>query len=73
MALSRGSRQVSQLKAIRMAQHRLRLRLMTIDFIEDKLNPEVEALKAGKSVLGLPAGAAFDIQLIDETHEKDKQ
>jgi hypothetical protein len=71
MALSRDSRQVSQLKAIRMAQHRLRQRLETIDFIEDKLNPEVEALKAGKSVLGLPAGAAFDIQLVEEP--KDAQ
>lgn len=66
MSLSRDSRQVSQLKAIRMAQHRLRQRLETIDFQEDKLNPEVEALKAGKSVLGLPAGAAFDIKLVEE-------
>jgi UDP-N-acetylmuramyl pentapeptide synthase len=66
MSLSRDSRQVSQLKAIRMAQHRLRQRLETIDFIEDKLNPEVEAVKAGKSVLGLPAGAAFDIQIVTE-------
>ena len=66
MALSRDSRQVSQLKAIRMAQHRLRQRLETIDFVEDVLNPEVEALKAGKSVLGLDAGSAFDIQIITD-------
>jgi UDP-N-acetylmuramyl pentapeptide synthase len=69
MALSRDSRQVSQLKAIRMAQHRLKQRLETIDFIEDNLNPEVEALKAGKSVLGLEAGVAFDIQIVDEDDE----
>jgi UDP-N-acetylmuramyl pentapeptide synthase len=73
MSLSRDSRQVSQLKAVRMAQHRLRQRLETIDFIEDRLNPEVEALKAGKSVLGLPAGAAFDIQLIEEPKTGESQ
>lgn len=65
MSLSRDSRQVSQLKAIRMAQHRLRQRLESIDFVEDVLNPEVEALKAGKPVLGLPANVAFDIKLVE--------
>lgn len=28
--------------------------------------PEIEAMKAGKPVLGLLAGAAFDIQIVDE-------
>lgn len=72
MALSRDSRQVSQLKAIRMAQHRLRQRLETIDFVEDKLNPEVEALKAGKPILGLTAGQAFDIQLVAEESKESQ-
>jgi hypothetical protein len=66
MSLSRDSRQVSQLKAIRMAQHRLRQRLETIDYVEDVLIPVVEAVKAGKSVLGLNAGTAFDIQVVPE-------
>lgn len=44
-----------------MAQFRLRQRLEAIDWREDVLLPEIEALKAGKSVLGLPEGAAFDI------------
>lgn len=35
-----------------------------IDFEEDVLLPEIEALKAGKPVLGLPEGAAFDIQIV---------
>jgi len=46
-----------------MAQFRLKQRLEMIDYREDILLPEIEALKSGKSVLGLPAGAAFDIQI----------
>ncbi len=61
MSLSRDSRQERKLKAIRLAQFRLKQRLEAIDWIEDVLQPEIEALKAGKSVLGLPEGAAFDI------------
>lgn len=64
--LSRDSRQERKLKAIRMAQWRLRQRLETIDFLEDVLQPEVEALKSGKSVLGLPEGVAFDIRIEPE-------
>lgn len=64
--LSRDSRAERKLKAIRMAQHRLRQRLETIDFLEDVLGPEVEQLKAGKSVLGLAEGVAFDIVIEDE-------
>jgi hypothetical protein len=66
LSLSRDSRQERKLKAIRWAQHRLAQRLQTIDWIEDELNPEIEALKAGKSVLGLPDGAAFDIQVVND-------
>lgn len=66
MALSRDSRQERKLKAIRMAQFRLRQRLEAIDFWEDVLLPEIEALKSGKSVLGLPEGVAFDIQIEEE-------
>lgn len=61
MSLSRDSRAEKKLKAIRWAQHRLAQRLQTIDWIEDELLPEVEALKSGKSVLGLEDGVAFEI------------
>ena len=66
MSLSRDSRQERKLKAIRRAQFRLKQNLERIDWEEDELLPEIEALKSGKSVLGLPAGAAFDIQIEDE-------
>lgn len=67
MSLSRDSRTEQKLKAIRMAQFRLKQRLQMIDWREDVLLPEVEALKSGKSVLGLKEGVAFDIEIIDET------
>lgn len=63
MSLSRDSRQERKLKAMRWAQFRLKQRLEAIDWQEDVLLPEIEALKSGKSVLGLPAGVAFDIQI----------
>ena len=65
MSLSRDSRQERKLKAIRWAQFRLRQRLEAIDFMEDVLQPEIEALKSGKSVLGLDPGTAFDIVIED--------
>lgn len=63
MSLSRDSRQERKLKALRRAQFRLKQNFERIDWEEDTLLPEIEAMKAGKSVLGLPAGAAFDIQI----------
>lgn len=66
--LSRDSRQEQKLKAIRRAQFRLRQRLEAIDWENDVLMPEIEALKSGKSVLGLPEGAAFDIQIETDAH-----
>ena len=63
MSLSRDSRTERKLKAIRMAQWRLKQRLETIDFLEDELQPEIEALKAGKPVLGLEGNVAFDLVL----------
>lgn len=66
MSLSRDSRQERKLKAIRLAQFRLRQRLEAIDWIEDVLLPEIEALKSGKSVLGLKEATAFDIEIVDE-------
>ena len=66
MSLSRDSRQERKLKAFRRAQFHLKQRLERIDWEEDVLMPEIEALKAGRSVLGLPEGAAFDITIEDD-------
>ena len=63
--LSRDSRQERKLKAFRRAQFRLKQQFEYIDWTEDVLLPEVEAFKSGKSILGLPEGAAFDL-VIDE-------
>ena len=65
MPLSRDSRTEKKLKAIRRAEFRLKQQFEYIDWTEDVLLPEVEALKSGKSILGLPEGAAFDL-VIDE-------
>jgi hypothetical protein len=64
--LSRDSRAERKLKAIRLAQKRLAQRLEMIDWLEDTLLPEIEALKSGRSVLGLPDGVAFDIVIEGE-------
>ena len=63
MPLSRDSRQERKLKAFRRAQFRLSQALQRIDWEEDVLMPEIEALKSGRSVLGLPEGTVFDIRL----------
>ena len=65
--LSRDSRQERKLKALRRAQFRLRQNLERIDWEEDHLLPEIEAMKAGKSILGLPEGVAFDITVEHES------
>lgn len=70
--LSRDSRQEQKLKAIRRAQFRLRQTLDRIDFENDVLMPEIEALKSGKSVLGLPEGAIFEIQIADENPDSKR-
>lgn len=69
MSLSRDSRAERKLKALRRAQFRLQQSLERIDWEEDILLPEIEALKSGKSILGLPEGAAFDIQVEIENHD----
>lgn len=66
MSLSRDSRQERKLKALMRAQHALKQRFERIDWEEDVLLPEVLALKSGKSVLGLDAGSAFDIQIVSD-------
>ncbi len=72
MSLDRASRQERKLKAVRRAQFRLKQNLERIDFEEDILLPEIAALKSGKSVLGLPDGVAFDIEVVDEVPNPPK-
>ena len=72
MSLSRDSRQERKLKALRRTQFRLRQAFERIDWEEDELLPEIEALKSGKSILGLPEGAAFDIQIQHENTDSIK-
>lgn len=70
MPLSRDSRSERKWKAYRRAEFRLKQALQRIDWEEEVLLPEIEALKAGKSVAGLPAGAAFDIQIVEDGTEE---
>lgn len=64
--LSRDSRQEQKLKAIRRAQFRLSQTLQRIDWENDVLMPEIEKLKSGGSVLGLPDGSAFVIEIVND-------
>ena len=74
MSLSRDSRQERKLKAVRRGVFRIKQALERVDWEEDVLLPEIEALKSGKSVLGLPEGSAFDIQIDMESsrHENPR-
>ena len=65
MSLSRDSRTEQKLKALRRAEFNLKQAFERIDWREDVLLPEIEALKAGRPVLGLEAGAMFDLQVAD--------
>ena len=67
MPLSRDSRSERKWKAYKRAEFRLKQALQRIDWEEDVLMPEIEALKSGKSVAELPAGAVFDLEVVDET------
>lgn len=66
MPLSRDSRSERKWKLWRRTQFRLKQGLDRIDWEEDVLLPEIEAMKAGKAVGELPAGAAFDIEVVHE-------
>jgi hypothetical protein len=70
--LSRDSRQERKLKAYLRTKFRLKQTFERIDFEEDVLLPEIEKLKSGKGVLGLPDGVAFDIEIVDENSTPHK-
>ena len=69
MPLSRDSRSERKWKLWRRTEFRLKQGLERIDWEEDVLLPEIEAMKAGKAVGELPAGAAFDIKVIEDGSE----
>lgn len=71
MGLLRDSRAVKKWKAYRRAEFGLKQRWERIDFEEDELIPEVEAMLAGKSVAQLPARAVFDFKVIDAHQVSD--
>lgn len=70
MSLSRDSKQERKLKALLRAQIALKQRLERIDWEEDVLIPQIEALKAGKSVLELEAGSVFNIEFVHEDSDQ---
>lgn len=66
MPLSRDSRAERKWKLWRRTQLRFKQALERIDFEEDVLGPEIEAMKAGKRVGELPENATFDIEIVYE-------
>jgi hypothetical protein len=42
-------------------------RCQRIDFEEDVLGPEIEAMKSGKRVAEMPPQALFEVEFVDET------
>jgi hypothetical protein len=69
MSLSRDSRQERIWKAVRRAQFGLQQRIERINWEEDTLIPEIEAMKAGKAVGELPAGSAIEI-VVEHAHPR---
>lgn len=65
MPFSRDSRKERKWKLWRRTQFRFKQGIERIDFEEDILGPEIEAMKSGKAVGELPAGAEFDIVVVD--------
>lgn len=64
--LSRDSRAERKWKLWRRTEFRFKQGLERIDFEEDVLGPEIEAMKSGKRVGELPEGAVFDIQIVTD-------
>lgn len=65
MPLSRDSLQERQTKAVLRAQFRLKQTLERLAWEESELFPQIEKMKAGKSVFGLPDGVAFEMVVDD--------
>lgn len=54
------------MKALLWAKFRLQQRFDVIDFKHDVLYPQIEAMKAGKPVLGIEAGSLFSVRVVKE-------
>lgn len=66
MALAKDSRAEEELKLLLRTQFNYKLARERIKFKYEVLGPEVERLRAGKGVLGLPDGYTFaDIKIAD--------
>jgi hypothetical protein len=68
MALDRDSRAEEELKLILRTQFNYKLARERIRFKYDVLKPEVDKLRAGKSVLGMPEGHAFEVRVRELDH-----
>lgn len=66
MSLSRDSRQIRKYKFILRKRLRIRQGLERIDYEEDVVIPQIEAMLAGKATAELPENAVFDIEIVDE-------
>jgi hypothetical protein len=72
VSIARDSRQEKKVKALLRAQFSYKQKCERIDHEEDVVIPTIEAMKSGKSVLGLPEGVAFDIQVVREDSDYPK-
>lgn len=68
MSLSRDSKQERIWKAVRRAQFALQQRIERINWEEETLIPEIEAMKAGKATASLPEGSAIEIVIEHADH-----
>lgn len=67
MALSRDSRQERKWKKWRRMQFAYEQFCDRVDFEEDVLGPEIEAMKSGKKVAEMPPAALFEVEFIEAT------
>jgi hypothetical protein len=71
MGLERDSRQEEELKLLLRTEFNYKLARERIRFKYEVLRPQVDALRAGKSVIEIPAGHVFDIELIEDRATSD--
>lgn len=66
MSLERSSIEKRKWRAVRAAQFGLKQKLQRIDWEVNQLNPELDAIDAGKSPLLLTAGQAIKVDIVDD-------
>jgi hypothetical protein len=72
VSLSRDSKDERIWKLVRRTQFRLKQGIERIQWEEDELIPEIEAMKSGKAVAGLPAGSAIEIVIEHADHRQSE-